>query len=227
MFISSLASTYAGQTIQGYIYGVHAWHTLNSLPWSLHEDQINIMLKGAAKLAPWSAKQDLREPITREMIEAIGTQLQREDPLDIAFFACLTTVFYLAACIGEFTLKKLDAFNPQFHITPAQVCNDTDHNRYHTKVFALPSTKASPKGEEVNWAKQNSPSDPSEAFRWHVQLNNLPTTGPLFAYKHGLAHHPLTWQVFILKLKKAAKAAGFQSVKGHGIRIGATLEYLL
>ncbi|KAG6326004.1 hypothetical protein ID866_13085 [Astraeus odoratus] len=87
--------------------------------------------------------------------------------------------------------------------------------------------KANPKGEEVNWAKQNGPSDPPEALRWHVQLNNPPMTGPLFAYKHGLTHCPLTQQVFILKLKKAAKAAGFQSVQGHGIRIGATLEYLL
>ncbi|KAG6328261.1 hypothetical protein ID866_10828 [Astraeus odoratus] len=185
------------------------------------------MLKGAAKLDPQSAKQDLREPIMREMIKAIRTQLQREDPLDIAFFACLTTVFYLAAHVGEFTLKKLNAFNPQLHITLAQVYDDTDHNGYHTKVFALLSMKASPKGEEVNWAKQNGPSDLSEAFRWHVQLNNPPTMGPLFAYKHRLAHCPLTWQVFILKLKKAAKAAGFQSVQGHGIRIGATLEYLL
>ncbi|KAG6326160.1 hypothetical protein ID866_12928 [Astraeus odoratus] len=185
------------------------------------------MLKGAAKLAPQSAKQDLREPIMREMIKAIGTQLQREDPLDIAFFACLTTVFYLAACIGEFTLKKLDTFNPQLHITLAQVHDDTDCNGYHTKVFTLLSMKASPKGEEVNWAKQNGPSDPSEALRQHVQLNNPPTTGPLFAYKHRLTHHPLTQQVFISKLKKAAKAAGFQSVQGHGIRIRAMLEYLL
>ncbi|KAG6331199.1 hypothetical protein ID866_7889 [Astraeus odoratus] len=185
------------------------------------------MLKGAAKLAPWSAKQDLREPITREMIEVIGTQLQREDPLDITFFACLTTKFYLAAHVGEFTLKKLDTFNPQLHITAVQVHDDTDCNRYHTKVFVCPSTKASPKGEEVNWAKKNGPSDPSEAFRWHVQMNNLPTTGPLFAYKHRLAHCPLTWQVIISKLKKVAKAASFQSVHGHGIRIGATLEYLL
>ncbi|KAG6326928.1 hypothetical protein ID866_12161 [Astraeus odoratus] len=48
-FISALAGSYSGQTIQGYIYSIHTWHTLNSLPWSLHEDQINTMLKGAAR----------------------------------------------------------------------------------------------------------------------------------------------------------------------------------
>ncbi|KAG6328625.1 hypothetical protein ID866_10464 [Astraeus odoratus] len=58
-------------------------------------------------------------------------------------------------------------------------------------------------------------------------MNNPPTMGSLFIYKHRLAHHLMTWQVFISKINKAAKAAGFQSVHGHGIRIGATLEYLL
>ncbi|KAG6327913.1 hypothetical protein ID866_11176 [Astraeus odoratus] len=205
MFVSALAGSYAGQTIQGYVYRVHAWHTLNSLPWSLHECQINTMLKGAVKLAPPSVKQILREPITKEMIEVIRTCLQKGDPLDTAFFTCLTMVFYSTACIGEFTLKKLNAFNPQLHIMPAQVCNNTDHNGFHTKVFALPSTKANPKGKEVNWAKQNGTSDPSEAFEQHMQLNNPPITGPLFAYKHRAAHRPLTRQAFISRLKRLLK----------------------
>ncbi|KAG6327436.1 hypothetical protein ID866_11653, partial [Astraeus odoratus] len=59
-FISALTRSYSGQTIQGHVYGIHAWHMLNGLPWSLHEDQINTMLKGAAKLVPPTARQDLR-----------------------------------------------------------------------------------------------------------------------------------------------------------------------
>ncbi|KAG6325772.1 hypothetical protein ID866_13317, partial [Astraeus odoratus] len=57
-FILSLAGCYAGQMIQGYMYSIRAWHTLNGLPWFLHKDHIAVMLKGAAKLAPPSAKQD-------------------------------------------------------------------------------------------------------------------------------------------------------------------------
>ncbi|KAG6329885.1 hypothetical protein ID866_9205 [Astraeus odoratus] len=60
-----------------------------------------------------------------------------------------------------------------------------------------------------------------------MQLNNPPITGPLFAYKHGAAHRPLTRHAFISRLKKTAKVAGFQSVHSHGIRIRTTLEYLL
>ncbi|KAG6328136.1 hypothetical protein ID866_10952 [Astraeus odoratus] len=96
-FISALAGSYSGQTIQGYIYGIHAWHMLNGLPWSLHEDQINTMLKGAARLAPPSAKQDLCSPVTTEVIRAIKSQLQDNDPFNTAFFVCLTTTFYSAA----------------------------------------------------------------------------------------------------------------------------------
>ncbi|KZT18308.1 hypothetical protein NEOLEDRAFT_1030631, partial [Neolentinus lepideus HHB14362 ss-1] len=38
---------------------------------------------------------------------------------------------------------------------------------------------------------------------------------------------PLTKTAFIQRLSKAARAAGIDPLQGHGIRIGATLEYLL
>ena len=37
----------------------------------------------------------------------------------------------------------------------------------------------------------------------------------------------MTWQAFIVRLNKAAQAAGLNRVHSHSIRIGATLEYLL
>ncbi|KAG6329430.1 hypothetical protein ID866_9658 [Astraeus odoratus] len=39
-FISLLTRYYSGQTMQGYMYGVWAWHMLNNLPWELHKDHI-------------------------------------------------------------------------------------------------------------------------------------------------------------------------------------------
>lgn len=121
MFISALAGSYSAQAIQNYTYGVCAWHTVNGLPWTLHEDQISTMLKGTTKLAPSTAKQDKRQPVTTAMICAIKEKLTPEDPLDTAFFACLTTLFYSAAHVGEFTLKRLNVFNPVEHISPAHV----------------------------------------------------------------------------------------------------------
>ncbi|KAI6145830.1 hypothetical protein BKA82DRAFT_145085 [Pisolithus tinctorius] len=221
-FISSLAGSYSGKTIHRYIYSVQAWHTLNGLPWILHKDQIVVMLKGAAKIAPPSSKQNLHKPITVQMICDFHKQLQATDPLDTAVFACLTTIFYAASRVGEFTTKQIDAFDPTQHITPNGVHEDIDCNGLSTTVFFLPSTKANSKGEEVNWAKQSGPSDPHDTLLRHLQMNEA-----LFTYKKDGEHRPLTCHTFISRLKKLAKAAGYDHVHGHGLRIGATLEYLL
>ncbi|KAG6332277.1 hypothetical protein ID866_6812 [Astraeus odoratus] len=185
------------------------------------------MLKGATRLAPPSAKQDLHSPVTTEVIKAIKSQLQDDDPFNTAFFTCLTTTFYSAVRVGEFMIKWLNAFNPLEHISPSGVWDDLDRNGLHTKVFMLPHMKLNPRGEEVHWAKQNGPTDPLEALTQHLTLKNPPAEGPLFTYKKGTGHRPLTRQAFISKLKKTAKAVGYHSIHGHGIRIGSTLEYLL
>jgi hypothetical protein len=49
----------------------------------------------------------------------------------------------------------------------------------------------------------------------------------LFTYKHAKGIRPLTKQVFMDRLNTAASLLGKESLKGHGIHIGATLEYLL
>lgn len=51
--------------------------------------------------------------------------------------------------------------------------------------------------------------------------------GPLFVYKHNSSHHPLTKAKFIEWLASAARKVGKDPQAGHGIWIGATLEYLL
>ena len=161
------------------------------------------------------------------MMSLIKEKLDPSAPLNIAFFACLTTIFYTAAQVGEFTLQCLDAFNPSEHISHGSVRDDTDHNGLHTKVFALPCMKSSPSSEEVHWARQDGPTDPLEAFNRHIQINDPPGDSPLFAYKTAKGYHPMTRQTFIVRLNKAAQAAGLNHVYGHSIHIGATLENLL
>ena len=95
-FISILAGSLSGKAIHNYIYSVRAWHTTYGLPWTLHEEQINMMLKGAAKLAPPSVKQDKCKSITIQMISLIKVKLNHTNLFDIAFFACLTMIFYTA-----------------------------------------------------------------------------------------------------------------------------------
>ncbi|KAN0084274.1 hypothetical protein V8E55_007778 [Tylopilus felleus] len=153
------------------------------------------------------------------MISLIKDKLDQTNSLDTAFFACLTTIFYLAARVGEFTLQRLDTFNPTEHITRGDARDDIDRNGLHTKVFTLPRTKSSPTGEEVHWARQDGSTDPLDAFDRHIAINDPPSTAP--------CHRPMTRQTFIVRLNKLAKAAGLNRMHGHGICIGATLEYLL
>ena len=226
-FISALAGSLSGKAIHNYIYGVRAWHTLYGLPWTLHEEQVSTMLKGASKLAPTAVKQDKRKPVTAQMISLIRDKLNLDDPFDTAFLACLTTIFYSAARVGEFTVPRLDSFNPVQHISRTGVHDDTDCNGLHTKVFLLPCTKSCLTGEEVHWARQDGPTDPLSAFNRHISINDPPADGPLFAYKSAKGYRPMTWQTFVVRLNKVAQAAGLNHVHGHSICIGATLEYLL
>ncbi|KAG6329457.1 hypothetical protein ID866_9632 [Astraeus odoratus] len=184
------------------------------------------MLKGAAKLAPPSAKQDLQKPVTAEIIADIKQHLTNK-PLDIAVYACLMTIFYTAARVGEFTTHHCNHFDPAKNITPAGVRTETNHNGLQTTVFTLPCTKVSSTGEEVQWARQNRPTDPQTALMTHMATNNPPLDGPLFTYKDGSKHRLLSKATFLRWLKVLARAAGHEAVQGHGIRVGATLEYLL
>jgi len=104
---------------------------------------------------------------------------------------------------------------------------ETDRNGLQAKVFRVPRTKTSIHGEDVSWSKQNGPTDPEAALLAHLALNQPPQNGPLFAYKYGKSHRPLTKKKFIETLAATATAAGLDPRQGHGIRIGSTLEYLL
>ncbi|KAI6144103.1 hypothetical protein BKA82DRAFT_161352 [Pisolithus tinctorius] len=127
------------------------------------------MLKRAFKFTPPSSKQNLHKPITAQMICNIHKLMLKDDPLDMAVFACLTTSFYMAARVGEFTLKCLDAFDPTVmtmhsscvitNSAPFSTSQETDHNGLKTTVFSLLSMKVNPNREEVNWVKQSGPSD--------------------------------------------------------------------
>ena len=162
------------------------------------------MLKGAAKLSPPTTKQDKHKPVTTQMMSLIKDKLNQIDPFDAVFFTCLTTTFYTAAQVGKFTLQRLNAFNPAEHITHGSVHDDTDHNGLHTKVFTLPHTKSSRSGKEVQWARQEGPTDPLEAFNRHIKINNPPANGPLFAYRMTKGYRPMMRQTFIVCLNKYA-----------------------
>ncbi|KAF8802321.1 hypothetical protein BYT27DRAFT_7226442 [Phlegmacium glaucopus] len=174
-------------------------------------------LDGATILAPPASKRPKRLPLVLSVIIAIAGKLNHSKPLDAAVYACLTTTFYLAARLGEFTVASLKAFDPALHVKVSDVLT----------VFHLPRTKTTPTGEDVYWAAQEGPSDPHAALVNHYSVNNPPLGSPLFAWRHPQGIRPLTRGEFLKSINAAAATLGIPSLKGHGICIGATLEYLL
>ena len=227
-FVAHLASVYSGRTIACYLNGVRGWHILHSIPWALDRMEMDTMLRAANKLTPVSSRRKRRLPYTPAFISGVRGQLNLEDPLDAAVFACLTTCFYASARLGEFTTRTLTSFRPNAHITTRNLSYDQDRNGFKVTVLHLPTTKvAGQEGEDVYWATQGGDTDPSAALQNHLRINQPSEASHLFAYRAKHAVRPLTKTKFLERVGGAAHAAGLEPLQGHGIRIGSTLEYLL
>lgn len=225
-FLSTITGSYSGSTVSNYFHGVRAWHIIHGVSWNIDKLQMDALLKAASALTPASSKRKQRLPWTIEFIHAILDHLDKADPLHSAVEACLLTVFFTAARLGEFTVPTLKAFDASRHVKPSDVFTDTDRNGLKSTGFHLPMTKAGGP-EDVSFSAQTGRVDPESALQRHLTMNNPPADGPLFAYAFKGSHRHLTKRKFLDVTSKAAKAAGLVPLQGHGIRIGATLEYLL
>ncbi|KDQ49950.1 hypothetical protein JAAARDRAFT_712696, partial [Jaapia argillacea MUCL 33604] len=173
-FIASCAGAYSGKTLGNYVYAVKAWHTLHGQLWSMNQAEMKAALDGAAILAPPSSKRPKRVPFTVDLILSLRNVLDLSKPLDVAVYACLTTTFWCAARLGEFTLPTLKSFDPQLHVKRSDIRYGEDRNGLQVTVFALPFTKVSKTGEDVYWARQDGLCDPEAALLTHFTVNNPP-----------------------------------------------------
>ncbi|KAH7917748.1 hypothetical protein BV22DRAFT_1025826 [Leucogyrophana mollusca] len=228
-FIATLSGSLSSTTITNYVYGIRAWHLIHGMAWAPNDAELTALLRAANTLRPPSSKRKAHLPFTPNHILALRSQLDLSSPLHASIYACLTTTFHSTARLGEFTVKTLkpDLFDACSHVTPAHVSYTRDRNGLATTPFHPPRTKASPSGEDVSWARQDGLTDPEAAWLDHLCINGRPSTGPLFAYRFGEGHRPLTKSKFLSVLSTASKQLGVEPLKGHGIRIGSTLEYLL
>lgn len=200
---------------------------MHGAPWNM-DQQVRAALDGAAKLAPPASKKGPRAPMTMAMLEALNAQLDATQPLDAAVRAALNIMFYSLARTGELTVPSLKSFDPGAHVKAEDLRTDTDRNGLLVQVAHLPRTKASPAtGEDIYFSTQAGMSDPTAALQDHRRVNAPPPLTHLFAYRTDGGHKPLTRSTFIKRLNEAAVAAGVGPIKGHSVRIGGTLEFLL
>ena len=136
-------------------------------------------------------------------------------------------IFYSAARTGEFTLPALNSFDPMQHVKPSDISKRWDRKNLEVTVFRIPKTKCASEGEDMFWSCQDGVTDPKAALDNHLRINDPSAEGLLFAYRHSRGLRPLTKKVFLERINAIAVLLGEQSLKGHGICIGATLEFLL
>jgi hypothetical protein len=193
----------------------------------MDDAQVHAALTGATSLAPPSSKRPKREPFTTTLIEVLFSKLDPLDPLDASVRSCLSNSFFTLVRGGEFTVPSLDGFDPAIHIKRSDVREKQDRHGHLVTQFTLPRTKCSKDGEDVYCAAQPSTVNPIAELNNQFAINDPPADAHLFAYRHGNSHRPLTKRTFINRINTIASSQGLPSLKGHGIRIGGTLEYLL
>ncbi|KAH7903385.1 hypothetical protein BJ138DRAFT_1020727, partial [Hygrophoropsis aurantiaca] len=228
-FVASCAGSYSGSTLASYTAGLRAWHLLHGVPWHINTDELKAVLEGATRLAPPSSKIAKRSPFTPAILTLFRSHMQLDKPQDAAIFACMTVVFYGVARLGEFTVNSLKSFDPVKHVTCMRLSQETDRNGLLVTKIHVPSTKSSPStGEDVQFAVQQGLSDPIAALENHLRINKADPSAHLFAWLHHKGLRPLTKRDVTKRITEIANAhAGLPNLKGHSLRIGGTLEYLL
>jgi hypothetical protein len=228
-FISAIAGSLAGSTVNNYINGVRTWHIIHHIEWNIDHLAVDTALRAASASAPRTSKKPPRRPVTIDYLAAILNHLDKTNPLDAAVAACLTTTFWSVSRLGEFTVKAINRFNSRMHITTKATTLAEDRNGHQVRTFKLPITKCSKNGESTSWAQQPGPADPWEAFENHQHVNAPPPGDHIFAYKTNRrkALTPLTTRKVFERVQAITTANDLPNFEGHGLRIGGTLEYLL
>ena len=106
-----------------------------------------------------------------------------------------------------------------------------NHQNLPVIKFTIPTTKMSPTGEDVHCAPHTlpSPSDLKTALDNHLHINAGNAGSHLFAWRHPInGMHPLSKKEVIKHIDSITKAhPNMPDLKGHSLRIGGTLFYLL
>ena len=96
-----------------------------------------MLLCTVEKSTPHTSRRKKRVPYTPDFILAIGGQLELDKPCDATVYSCLTTTFYTAGRLGEFTVPRLGAFERDRHVKPSNVRIEHDRNDLSSTVFHM------------------------------------------------------------------------------------------
>lgn len=232
VFLAQLVGAYSASAAKNYYSELRAWHIIHGFGW--HEDrlQFDVLLRAAVAMALEESTQSKKPPYTVEALEKIAAQLDRAVPLDAVVAATANILFWGLGRLGELTVKKQKEYSPLIHVRITDFSESVDRDGNPVWSLRIPRTKVAPRGERLQWGRQTGLMDAVAAMENHIAVNNPGPQEHLFTYqtvyKNGRRRRiPLVRDVFVARIRSAAREAGVPSLAGHAFRVGGTLEYLL
>ncbi|KAF8131385.1 hypothetical protein EV363DRAFT_1164877 [Boletus edulis] len=230
-FLANCAGGQSGSTVANYTATIRAWYILHGLEWNIDETEYKVLLRGVSKLAPPSAARPKHAPFSVEILEKFCLSLDITKPQDTAIFACLTCTFFCVARLGKLTVPAINKYDPATYISRSCFSISNNHEGLPVMKFHLPHTKTSFHREDAHCAPHDSSSitDPKAAIENHFRINSVKPTDHLFTWRHptkGLC--PLSKKEITSCIEEVKKRnPDMPDLKGHSLRIGGTLYYLL
>lgn len=209
----------------GYLAAIRAWHIVQGWPPPLSEtdfQRIEFSARGLDKVQGGSRRKPPRPPITLNMLSALKTSLDLNDPFDACIWAAVTCAFWGLMRFGEITVKSRQAFSTSKHL------KRKDAYRGHDlvgKVYVrldLPSAKTAKPGEtqhiylteQGNWC-------PIAALENLARVVPASESDPLFSWRdRSGAIRPLVRSAALARINAILKAWGWGTAYGHSFRIG-------
>ncbi|KAE8181039.1 hypothetical protein CF328_g8969, partial [Tilletia controversa] len=228
LWIAEAAGEKSGGYLSDWASALHAWHTLNNLPWLPDPKRLKLVKRGAKYTQP--PPKPPRAPMTSDWLNKVIPAANLNDPKELATMAAATCGVW-----GLFRLAELvigdEGFDPVRSVTRADVKTeiiDSQGKQILAITVRIPRTKVNRQGESVVLVNQPPPSDPVGLLTLHTLRNpsSNPAQTPLFAYREEQQLVPLTRQEFLTTIADIAHRVGAVEIHGHSMRIGGCTTLL-
>ncbi|KAF5384193.1 hypothetical protein D9615_003124 [Tricholomella constricta] len=226
IFVADASGSHSGNCVRNWLNGLCSWHMLNRAEWHGQDPWVLTYKKAADKLGvPF--KRPPRSPITGKHLLALHQKLDLHSPRDAAIWAAALTAFWGCRHLGEL-LPTSTSFSPAIHISRTSDIKTSVVNGAKVITFHLPSTKASPSGDQCILTATSNVFCPISALLHHLRLNNISSLAHLFAYYNSNSSSPtvLTKSLFLNITPHIFSSESLDPVFGHSYRIGGTVELL-
>ena len=211
------------QTIKCYLSALRHAQIANGFPdprIGVDHPRLECILRGIKRSQASAPSQSrTRLPITPEILRLIHGHLPPPPDSHMIWAACCLGFFgFLRA--GEFTVPSVAEFNPEEHLSLADIAIDS-HSSPSLLRVRIKQSKTDPfrLGVDIYLGKASPPLCPVSAIIEYISVRG-PHPGPLFLFANGSS---LSRQRLVDSVRACLKRAGLNHglYAGHSFRIGA------